>query len=240
MSGTYTKNDARRKMLERVRSLLAKTMANGCTEGEAMAALGKARELMAAYEFTESDLQPETEKAQILSTGWDDPYRIKWYLSSAVGKFARCRPWRSSTDGVTFCGLESDVAFAMWLLGTLQAFVLREVKDYRECLLRDGRRAPRILSSSFVHGATGRISDRLRELTPAEPTGTGLVLSRRALIDATMSAAGITLRKVRSSRIPIDPDAFDAGEAAGNAASFAKPIGAGGPLRLMSGLRKRA
>ncbi len=44
-------NDARKKMLERVKAILAKTMDNGCTEGEAMAALAKARELMATYEI---------------------------------------------------------------------------------------------------------------------------------------------------------------------------------------------
>jgi hypothetical protein len=48
MSNINLPNDARKKMLKRVRALLAKTMARGCTEGEAMAALEKARELMAA------------------------------------------------------------------------------------------------------------------------------------------------------------------------------------------------
>jgi len=232
MSGPRISNDARRKMLERVKALLAKTIANGCTEGEAMAALGKARELMSVYELSESDLQPETEKAKILSTGRDDPYGIKWNLCYAVGKFARCKPWRCHVNGITFCGLDSDVAFATWLLDALQSFVLREIKSFRAELLRNGKRAPRIMSSSFMHGATGRIGERLLELTPAEPIGTGLVLSRNALIDATMSAAGIELRKVRRSGGRVNPHAFDAGEAAGNAASFNRPVSAGGPLRL--------
>ncbi len=46
----------RKKMLELVRAIMSKTVANGCTEGEAMAALAKARELMAAYEISESEL----------------------------------------------------------------------------------------------------------------------------------------------------------------------------------------
>jgi Protein of unknown function (DUF2786) len=234
MSSTdYTANHARRKMLERVKALLAKTIVNGCTEGEAMAALGKARELMEAYEFSESDLLPENEKAQILAAGQVDPYGIKRKLTYAVGKFTRCQSWQDSVEGVTFCGLDSDVAFATWLLGTLQDFVLREVRSFRAELLRDSKRAPRIMSSSFVHGATGRISDRLHELTPAEPVGTGLVISRNALIDAAMSAAGITLKTTRSSRIYINREAFDAGQAAGNAASFSLPVDVGAaPLRL--------
>ena len=60
-------NDSRQKMLDRVRAILAKTMDNGCTEGEAMAALQKARELMAAYEISEAELNvtQEQEKATV-------------------------------------------------------------------------------------------------------------------------------------------------------------------------------
>jgi hypothetical protein len=233
MSNTGLPNNARKKMLERVRALLAKTMANGCAEGEAMAALDKARELMAVYELTESDLQPETEKAQIHATGEADPYKIKWYLCASVAKFARCRGWRyKGHGGITFCGLESDVAFATWLLETLQQLILRELQNYRAALRYDGKRAPRIMSSSFVHGATERISDRLRQLTPVDAVGTGLVVSRHALIDAAMSAAGITLKKSRGSQPRLNWDAYDAGEAVGNAASFSRPIKAGGPLRI--------
>ena len=41
--------DSRKKMLERVRAILAKTITAGCTEGEAFVALAKAYELMAVY-----------------------------------------------------------------------------------------------------------------------------------------------------------------------------------------------
>jgi hypothetical protein len=228
---------ARRKMIERVRALLAKNIASGCTEGEALAALEKARELMAAYEIAETDILPETEKAQIFSTGHADPYRVKWQLSHAVGKFTRCRPWRSYCDGVTFCGLESEVDFAAWLLNTLQQFVLREVQAYRAELVRENGRAPRIMSSSFVHGVTERISDRLLELVSTEPTGKGkdLMLSRNALIEAAMAAAGISnLRKVRT-RTFVNLDAYGAGKSVGNAATFSRPLNSGGALRLRAG-----
>ena len=51
----------RKKMLRRVRALLSKTVANGCTEGETLAAQAKARELIAAYEITESEVQSDPE-----------------------------------------------------------------------------------------------------------------------------------------------------------------------------------
>ena len=115
--------DTRKKMLGRVRALLAKNMENGCTEGEAMAAFEKARELMEAYEINESDIIPETEKAQIQATGKPDPFAIKNRLAMAVAGFTHCRVWRNPSNGVTFCGLSSDVEFAEWLLGRSESVV---------------------------------------------------------------------------------------------------------------------
>ena len=48
--------DIRKKMLERVRAILAKTITAGCTEGEAFVALAKAYELMAVYDISEAEL----------------------------------------------------------------------------------------------------------------------------------------------------------------------------------------
>jgi hypothetical protein len=219
-------------MLERVKALLAKTMSNGCTEGEAMAALEKARKLMDTYELTESDLQPETEEAQIHATGYEDRYKIKWNLCGAIAEFTRCRSWRNHANGVTFCGLESDVMLATWLLDTLQQFILREIENFLAERRHRGMACPRSVSSSFMRGATNRIALRLRELTPAEPAGTGLVVSRGALIDAAMSKAGVRLRTSRSSWYYTNSTAFTAGESAGNAASFSRPVERGAPLRL--------
>ena len=59
--------DSRKKMFERVRAILAKTIDAGCTESEAFAALAKAQELMAAYDISEAELglTEETEAAVI-------------------------------------------------------------------------------------------------------------------------------------------------------------------------------
>jgi hypothetical protein len=234
-------NDSRKKMLERVKALLAKTIVNGCTEGETLAALAKARELMAAYEITESEVQPETEKAQIHPTGshWYDPYLIKRWLAHDVAGFCRCRVWWSSNREITFCGLESDVIFATWLLDTLQQFAIRELMAFLNDLKQQGKPTPRSVSSSFVHGCTGRIGKRLQELTPVEPVGSGLVVSRNALIDAAMAEAGIRLSS-RSSSVRIgDGGAYAAGDAAGNHANFSRPVEGGGGPRLIGGRGKR-
>ena len=138
-------------------------------------------------------------------------------------------------------GLESDVAFATWLLDMLAAFVLRELKAHQAQRRAQGMRCPRIVSSSFVMGCAARIGERLRELTPLAPvaaTGNALTVSRNALIDEAMKKAGIKLRNTWSRGRRVHGASYGAGQAAGNAARFDKPVSAGGgALRLTGGTR---
>jgi hypothetical protein len=46
----------RKKIVDRVKALHAKTVVNGCTEGEALSARAKAQELMAAHNISEAEL----------------------------------------------------------------------------------------------------------------------------------------------------------------------------------------
>lgn len=205
-----------------------------------MAALEKARELMAAYDISEADLShtQETESATVHRDRSADPYKIKASLAGKVARFCRCRGWRGSASaGYTFgfAGLESDVAFASWLLDTLADFVQRALRAHQNQRRSLGFACPRIVSASFVMGCAERIGERLRELSPPDdptaPTGNAVVLSRKALIAQAMDDAGIRLRKHRSNR-RVDLSAFGAGRSAGNAARFDKPVASGGTRRL--------
>lgn len=232
----------RQRMLERVRAILSKTMDNGCTESEAMAALAKAQELMAAYDISEAELghTTETESALIHKDATDDPYKIKAYLAQSVAKFTRCKGWRGNTYtnySIAFAGLESDVAFAQWLLDTLARFVLRELKAHQAKRRALGMACPRIVSASFVMGCATRIGERLKELTPVEPiaaTGNALTISRQALIRKAMADAGIVLRAAQNRRRHVDGASYGAGVNAGNNARFDRPVSGSnaGPLRL--------
>jgi hypothetical protein len=232
-------SDSRKKMLERVRAILSKTMENGCTEGEAMAALAKARELMATYEIDENELNvaQEQEKATVHKGAFSDPYEIKNGLCTAVAKFTRCRGWDGSRKkyGISFCGLESDVIFATWLLETLQRFIMRALREFQKQRIVKGIPNSNHTSASFVVGCTNRIAEKLRELTPEEPkvvTGNSLTVSRKALIEAELARNGIILSKRHASRRQIDQKSALAGFTAGNHARFDRPVEAGGQLKL--------
>jgi Protein of unknown function (DUF2786) len=108
----------RESILNKIRALLSKTLDKGCTEAEAMAALGKAQALQDAYAITEAELNLTREEKAILRReppGTKDPHRIKWQLLWGVSKFCNCENWRErrkNGGGIVFCGLPSDVQFA--------------------------------------------------------------------------------------------------------------------------------
>ena len=221
-------SDARKKMLEKVKAILAKTMDNGCTEEEAMAALAKARELMATYEIDEKELDAfEQENATYHKTPINDPYEIKECIYTAVGKFCRCKGvnGRKKNYGISFAGLESDVIFATWLLDTLQRFIMRALRDFQK--QRAVRHIPNsnYTSASFVNGCATRIREKLEELTPK------IEAKNKALIEAELAKNGVVLRNY-TLKMPSDPKSTMAGYKAGNSARFDRPVGQGGIRRL--------
>lgn len=234
----------RENMIDKIRALMSKTMDNGCTEAEAMLALEKARALMDAYEVTDEDLAlTAAEKAVLHNTQATDENRIRWALFHRVAEFAGCKGWFNGrpTDGrLTFCGLPSDIAFATWLLDTLEAFVRAELATHLMATRPVGRSDRIRVINGFVMGCTGRISRRLREMisqSEAVATGNGraLMVTKTALVDAVLRDAGIKLRSRSGSDRVADPASIHAGRAAGERASFGRPVsGAGAVLRIGS------
>jgi hypothetical protein len=233
----------RESVLNKIRALLAKTMENGCSEAEAMAALGKAQAMRDAYAVTEAELNLTKEERAILRReppGTKDPHRIKWFLVGAVSKFCNCRCWRQRRDdggGLVFCGLPSDAQFATWLLDTLADFVRAELVNH----LMDAEptnEERREVMRGFVLGITDRISERLRELceqsaTLATSNAKALVVVKDAAIKAKLDELGIHLCAASSSCGAWDSSSYDAGRTAGDRASFGRPVsGQNATLRL--------
>jgi hypothetical protein len=225
-----------KKVVGRVKALLAKTLDNGCTEAETMAAMEKAAEIMAAHDIAEGDLQQKQDEHVVTRhTGNIDPFKVRWNLSSAVATFTHCRSWRQRYDKtIVLCGLESDAEFAEWLLGALADFVLREIESHLAERRRNGLPCSRTVSASFMHGMTCRISDRLRELSAQwiPSTGKDVAASPTARVEAFMKEEGIKVATASSNYFAALQDCFAAGKAAGNRASFARPVSSGGPLRI--------
>jgi hypothetical protein len=228
------------KIKEKIKALLSKTVANGCTESEMFAALAKAQALMDTYEITDADIREAKEEAAMQHTEapeTDDPHRIKWHLSHGVSKFCGVQIYRHGK--VLACiGMKSDVDQAMWLLDTLADFVFEELHKH---LVGDvsPRVERRTVMRVFVEACCWRISERLLDLIKQSESvrtlnGTELLVVKDAAIAAYMKDNGIRLRTC-SGGGPRNHNeaAAAAGRAAGNKATFGRPVsGAAGVLRL--------
>jgi hypothetical protein len=232
----------REGLLDKIRALLAKTVENGCTEAEMLAALAKARAMRDAYAVTDEELQLAKAEAAIFRNepeDRNDPHKIKWHIALAVAEFSECEVWRNRDGGYTFCGMAADVQWAAWLLDHLTDFVASELVLHLMTSLAPKSERCEVIKG-FVLGCCERVSARLTELSkpPAEQTSNGraLVAIKSAAIADKLKACGITLRQSYGRSCSYDEGAMAAGRQAGNGASFGRPVsGAAGALRLGRG-----
>jgi hypothetical protein len=136
-----------------------------------------------------------------------------------------------------FCGLPSDAQFATWLLDTLAAFVQAEIVNFLMEAEPSNEERPQAIRG-FVLGCCDRISDRLMELceqsaTLATSNAKALVVVKDAAIKAKLDELGIHLCSGSGSCGAWDSSSYAAGKAAGDRASFGRPVsGRNATLRL--------
>ena len=232
----------RNAIIEKIKALLAKTTANGCTEAEMFAALDKASAMQDAYDISAEEVELTKDERAILHADppdLKDPHKIKWRLTGGVSEFCGVQIFRSRHEtGLKCIGMPSDVQFAMWLLDTLADFVFAELYAHLiGCCAPPSER--RIIIRSFVEACCNRINSRLWELVErsrAARTSNGreLVVVKDAAIKAFMKDNGIYLRSSGGySPSTVNAAAAAAGHAAGDRASFGRPVsGAAGVQRL--------
>lgn len=193
--------DKRKAIAARIRALLAMTVANGCTEAEALSAAEKAAELLAQYELTmdEVEMRASPFSASEQDHASDDVGERFWVVANAISELTNTRSW-TSRPGVhpvrySFFGLAHEVEIASYLLEICSRAVRTEVQraaiEGEWAFLRLAiRRSRRI---GFIDGMCDRLADRIRDLRPPRPAGTGLVILRNALIDEEMRNRRIKL-----------------------------------------------
>ena len=160
-------------------------------------------------------------------------------MSYAVGQFCNVRIYRSRHEtGLKYIGMPSDTQFAAWLIDNLADFVFAELYAHLiGCLAPPGER--RIVIRSFVAACCDHITDRLLALVERSKevrtsNGRELVVIKDAAIKAFMKEHDIRLHTCRGySPSNIDSQAQAAGRAAGDRATFGRPVsGTVGALRI--------
>ncbi len=203
-------------MLSRIKKLLAKAEANGCTDEERDALNEKATELMLKYQIDSAMLaQDDRPQERIVKEFLHFMYLPKTYtfeyatMCGWILPAISCRSFSMNFDGRTsiiIVGFESDVAYAKTLCMSLITQCMQSLsgwvnrfetkKDMFGLSPQDKMKAKK----AFVIGFGGSVSDKLKKIRQTvveETTGAELVLfDRSKLVDDYMN--DMKLRKAKS------------------------------------------
>ncbi len=215
----------RDRISARIRALLAKTVENGCTEKEGIAAAAKAAEMLARYNLTVDEVQLRESKFRKHSERHEDIIGERiWLVADAIAHLVECRYWRSPHGvhpvSITFFGFDHEVEIALYLMAICRR-ALHDGLDktnLRHRLLRPPIR--RSKATAFIDGMVKRLAERIRDLKPAQAPGTGLIVLKTELIDAEMKREGLRTFKQRGRMSRDFDDEFERGRRTGDRVSL--------------------
>ena len=222
------------KIKARIRALSNKTVENGATEAEAMAAMAKVGELLELYNLNLS----ETFIAETDCIKKTLPYptslksRPSWaYLSGHVANFTGTRTWTSDHLRLfNFFGMPEDVELAIFLMEVIYRAIENETRRFTKSpsyqLCSNRRRA----TTSFKVGLAQRLAERLVKpvKAAAASTGTALVVLKEQKVVDSYNALGMKLKPWKNSTRVRDHHAYSAGRAAGDRVNLNRPLTSGG------------
>ena len=226
------------KLKLRIQALRAKTIANGCTEDEALSAAAKVAELLDRHDLSLSDVEL---RASSCERRVFETYRKKRIplddCIGAIAHFCDCRVWREKNAAgeniYVFFGLAADVEVAHYLAELIDGAVRAELGRFKTSVeySRFRHQQRHLANASFAFGMVVSIADRLVAMKAGrdqanEGAGRGLVVVKTSVVDAEFDKLDLNLRNQRSGGRMVSMTAYEAGGAAG--ASLAINPGLGG------------
>lgn len=236
-------NKARREAITRkVRALLSKTTANGCTEAEALAAAATADELMREHDLTFKDTQAELEaetygaRRRSYSKGAKREHPISNYAATEIGEYWDCKCYQSRRhhperhNEIVYFGSKSDTEAAHMMLAMLILAADTEFARYWNSYKRPEGIKYNTAYASFMTGMASRLAARLREIKKARnaattpTTGTALVIVKDRVVATKFATfkreSGLNLGSSGRSASVRSQSAFNEGRAAANRADL--------------------
>ncbi|AWL96112.1 MULTISPECIES: DUF7168 domain-containing protein [Bradyrhizobium] len=215
------------KLKLRIQALRAKTIANGCTEDEALSAAAKVAELLDRHDLSLSDVEL---RASPCERRVYETYRKKRIplddCIGAIAHFCDCRVWREKNPAgeniYVFFGLGADVEVAHYLAELIDGAVRAELGRFKTSVdyARFRHQERHLANASFALGMVASIAQRLVAMKASrdqvnESTGRGLVVLKTSVVDAELDKLDLKLRTARSTSRMVSMTAYEAGGAAG-------------------------
>lgn len=217
------------RLRSRIQALRAKTVEQGCTEEEALAAAAKVAELLDAHGLSLSELEMRRQACEgaAIETGRKRRAPID-HAVPAIAGFCDCRYWiETGGDGelrFVFFGLPADVAAARCLHDLVAEALAVETAAFKAGPLyadhhpNQRASATRSFQTGMVHEIAGKIADlkRQRSRTTLKSTGRDLVPLKADIVEEELRRLGLRFtEKTFQTGKSVLKDAYHAGRAAG-------------------------
>lgn len=215
------------KLKLRIQALRSKTIANGCTEDEALSAAAKVAELLDRHDLSLSDVEL---RASSCERRVYETFRKKRIplddCVGAIAHFCDCRVWREKNaagdNRYVFFGLGADVEVAHYLAELIDGAVRADLGRFKTSVDygRFRHQERHLANASFALGMVASIADKLVAIKAGrdqvnESTGRGLVVLKTSVVDAEFDRLDLNMRTQRSASRMVSMTAYEAGGAAG-------------------------
>jgi hypothetical protein len=221
----------------RIKALADKTVSNGCTEAEAMAAAEMVGRLLERYALSMEEIDVREELCvQIEVPIGGKQRRPIDSCVTAIARFCDCKVWVTRDTVIpsyVFFGFEADTTLASYLFKVIGRAMLTELATFRAAHPRLVGASLRSASKSFQQGMAARVADRLNEMhrerdasvAAQRSTGTALVLVKHQVVEHAFRCAEVRLVSAGRLRLARRNGAFRHGMAAGDRVNLSRPIG---------------
>ena len=232
------------KVKEKLAALLARARDAGSSDAEIDACMARARKMMETYGLSEDDLESVTaesfkEYRSYVKPGKKTHSPVWRYCSVAIGRFTGTKPYVTKEEGhtgkkspIVFFGLESDVELAVWLLNSLEAFMLDRWAMYKKTY-RGPASELKAEMVGFIQQYCRTVSERLIDAAEfvhkpgsEEAKSTALVVKKSEVVQAEMARRGVHVGG-RGANLGGGAHGSASGKSAGRAAGQAANIGRG-------------
>lgn len=222
----------------RIRALTEKTVSNGCTEAEAMAAAEMAGRLLERYALSMDEI--EVREARCVQAEIPLAGRQRRPIDGcvpAVARFCGCKVWLSRDEAgarYVFFGFESDVALATYLFSVIDRGMQTELVRFRRANAALRGVPLRQASVSYQQGMAGRIAERLEtmlaareaEVSARRSDSTALMIVKHQVVEDAFRQTTIRLVSARRAGVRAN-GAYRQGYEAGDRINLNRPVKGG-------------
>lgn len=234
----------------KIKAMSLRTVENGCTEHEAMAAMAMVGRLLAQYNLTMSEIDV---REQVCTTVYIPTDRANQHPVSgcltALSKFLDLKVWISSKReregsksvkrvSYAFFGQQQDLDMVQYLYNMIKGAIDNETERFKNSeQYRYNSTSRKTLSVSFQRGMVSRIAQRLYQMKKendadvhqaAGSTSRALIVLKGQLVDEEFKKLNMKLKTAYATARTTNANAYYAGQAAGNKVNLSRPLGNSG------------